>query len=1321
MQNNSSSTLVDTSGSAVTGGCFQPVQAETVSAFLPEASRVLPEASLADLRSVWWLLVRLLWAWFRARAHACLELTQRLSKGFFLLFSVVLRRPGLTLLSVYLLFLFCATFHYAQLRTECNELTEFASRLTLRNRYPGESESMDRAPGMRDRACARATEFYDSVVFRAQAFLFSLPLLWWFFMRAPSTDAEVDLDAVEVRLSARVWLHEHADELYCGCFNSNPTRLSPSALHAVRCVRCESVLREVSEADWSAYFEKLDRVIAERKLPPGRVFPHLCPLDGYPPIHLIDSLCDEDAPFSREIGLPEGKVKGSNVSKQRNRVDYKKYKRGGKTTMHGEELKAFRLSHDDYHSFREYVEDGDFEQAKDHYYRAMLEEDDLENELEFLHNEGNPQEWASTKRDRHQRLLEHAEAETRLVASRMHDRGWGGFAGQRWTNAYQRRFGGAPEAALPEAPTSEEPCGVQSLSVLRQAHHELVSLYKGSVRALPEAGPQDPVLMEGTAWKSRITDIDGTMAQARSESRDLYAHHDRVVAENVEPKFPKVEPEATALPKVAKRRQRLRQRRNAKRDVSGVLPESQVPGSAPFPALQIAAFARFDNGHTMNGYLRNRGAGQDWFVTGRHGIATGFVKPRAVDQFPFRPVGQSFDLYQNGRPVQRVKIAEAHNEGSDRLSLRLEGFSGKIPRSHYAKQLAVGETVSIVYFNPKLESWIVQSGPVMAVSDSTVCYNISTSDGYCRAMVHTATGAIVGGHYHASLRLPDGRSFPGCERDTKDAVPGWAVKYDPIVTSELPQAASHLEYLGKLGPFKRQEELKVWGLRKDFKIQPCHKAKYFMAKPSTSMLVSEIQKFGEPSRCHIDSEKLKVAFGALLQLDAEAAVPYSHDLIMQSPDRFIEVAGHMDLSSTSSGAEGDLMTHHDFLCEIGGDGGSGMGARIVGEQAYDLYRYLSGVRLDRKWNEEMQDVAEICQIWAIQGKKDGYKEQKLRVGRSIQAPGFTLKLMWRVLFGDSGQVWGSRDHMFRTGANFDHPLEPDRVELYRRTRSSLGLDETAFDRFMPREFVHAFFVYMQAMNSYSVPSGVLDWFETCTVDSLLLLTTGDMYAKHRGNPSGFPDTLRLNSVVQLLSWCYLLQFHPKCADFNSADIANFFTEHVFLEICGDDSRANCLTLFAEEVMDAQHGFVGWLDMFGKLLPWEVKIEGQVVFTEEQLASPLCTRVHLFPPLVARTLTYIDGLFWQPLWNLDRCMRMFLSRGPNPALPVGRSVEEDREVALGTMMSLRNHFYWHIRGTHFSPLIASIIENGWLEPEFYKHMLATVADSYGRGALMCKRE
>jgi hypothetical protein len=151
-------------------------------------------------------------------------------------------------------------------------------------------------------------------------------------------------------------------------------------------------------------------------------------------------------------------------------------------------------------------------------------------------------------------------------------------------------------------------------------------------------------------------------------------------------------------------------------------------------------------------------------------------------------------------------------------------------------------------------------------------------------------------------------------------------------------------------------------------------------------------------------------------------------------------------------------------------------------------------------------------------------------------------------------------------------------------------------------------------------------------------------------------------------------------------VVEFFREHCFLEICGDDSRTWCLTEYGCQMLgavgeDGQVSFAATLQGWKEWLPWDVKIEGMCLLPHEK---PFAERIRLAPPMISRNLVVVDGYLWSPLYNPNRVLRRLAHH---------ENERDEQELVYSAQATLSLHCYWHSRGLIDCPAVA------WLEREF----------------------
>jgi len=826
----------------------------------------------------------------------------------------------------------------------------------------------------------------------------------------------------------------------------------------------------------------------------------------------------------------------------------------------------------------------------------------------------------------------------------------------------------------------------------------------------PEAVPKTMFMNdEAQLTLATIDEVKECVAEYKKLAAKDKEVHAQLTAPYLAAKNKEVQPEAlvdTVLSRRQRQREKVKQEKAAKKK-----PESAIVGNKAGNIDDTVAYVDFGSGRKMQGFLQKGEGSAVWFVTGRHlNTATTTVDGWAN----FTPPEGT--LFRPGRAVQIVRVGTIRADGTDRIHIQLVG---DIPTAKV--KFAKPETNGVIHakwYDAETGVWQTVVGKVIEIFPSGVFATAySTAAGNCRMAVFNAMHQVVGGHYWPKVTCANGMQVPAADPEDgiipKDFVHSYVPRCNPAggkpqapeVASETPAGLVKMHYRGQR---LRTEERKVFGLRSDVDTSNI-RSQYILAKPSTEMLVSELQKFGEPVDCVIDARLFKIAGMAAMLLEGDAVFPYIQPTLAD----FQAAAMEMDSERISAGQSLPGGSHHQYFLEQGG-GDSELGAHAVALRVYTAYKHLAeGTEPD----ECSSDLLQIMQYWSVQGKKDGYKPKKFDVGRSIQAPTVELKLMWKVCFAENDQHWIGRDDMIRAGFNFDLPVPASRTLLYRNTLASLGLDESGFDRRMLPEFLHFFFMRYLPWIAPGVPAGLCQHLLLCTQDSFLVMTDGDVYQKKRGNPSGFPNTIRLNCVVQLVAWCYAaaIRMEQMGENANAEDIVTLFQDHIFLEICGDDSRANVLTDLGMDFLSASENFQPWLKIWADRLPWQVKIEGSVVFPVHKdgtFVQSFKQRMNQMPPLISRNLVVVDGILWTPLFNLGRALRR-LQHQEN------RSLEEEAEIIGSAYATMALQIFWHDRGVITSPALQFLKSFG-TTPAQEKLVREVVGRAYRHAALYCDR-
>lgn len=726
-------------------------------------------------------------------------------------------------------------------------------------------------------------------------------------------------------------------------------------------------------------------------------------------------------------------------------------------------------------------------------------------------------------------------------------------------------------------------------------------------------------------------------------------------------------------------------------------PESTTRGNALLNFAQLGVRAiTLGPGHggvTLNGVLFRGPNNTQCFATCRHEVVRKGHSKGVVDRFASGIIPTTVVMHSPARfedTVVEVKGLRAN--GDDRVVFILEGapMPTKNPKlttaAEYMSTPGTDKLVSIASYIAG--EWLYSSGPLARVNDDgTFHYFSSTMDGSCRSPVFTNTGHLMGGHYHPGITI-GGNNAPGAEPENLTVPPTFVQKYDPphllqLLANPQTEATHKLPVVGYL-PGGREEQRKIHPLKMGVSTQGVN-PKWVYAKPSTKMLHKEVHRFAEPAPLRVPKHVFDKActLANTLESAAHHAVP---DL--QGPrglERFRVVVRLLGAKTgTSTGSTGDGATHHDYVVDKG-NGDFETGVHVVAQEIWNLYDWLCDHGPNERPHDEdpICDAYDDCMLWAVQGKKDGYahagEHPKVDVGRSIQAPSFQMKVMWKAVMEPADDVWNKRDGMCRTGYDFARAVPKAHAAEYFKAKAVLAFDETAFDRYVPREMIHAFFFrYIPVINP-GTNSNWLQFICSCTCDSLLQMTDGTVYIKDHGNPSGFMNTLRLNCYIQLLIWCCIMIMRAEqlgestdtavlAPMFTAPDLGNY--GDFFLEICGDDSRIFlhnevALRWFDMEGTDPQQWGAAILELWKEHFPWVVKIEGAVVL---DWSLPTRERIAQIPPFIGRQVVVVHNLLWTPLVQPSRTLKRLMH-------VEDLSIEMRNALVVSSYATLALQVYW----------------------------------------------
>lgn len=694
-------------------------------------------------------------------------------------------------------------------------------------------------------------------------------------------------------------------------------------------------------------------------------------------------------------------------------------------------------------------------------------------------------------------------------------------------------------------------------------------------------------------------------------------------------------------------------------------PEASVPGSAPSPLLgMVAAIGDTDGNYISQGYLRRFCTGVI-FGTCRHAYSKE-EKPQLVDGL--LEVGTQLTV-RTVRATLTATIAHRHHEHGDEVWYALDflGASPTVPKYEIyseadLRKLSDGSAVTAMPFicpNGRIADGEFKTlgGVINKIANPmAITYHMSTDYGYCRMAVVSANGKLLCGHWDGDSKAvsPNRPGGSVCVLPP-DRVSYWTVgAFDRKFYGLAKCQATGLQHLACCE--KRftghTEHKKVWPLRRDMQDFHGLATRHVLMRPSTEMNLNEIQQFGAPIQ-DVDHDWSRAA-EILTVIEEGLSTPY----VGASSERLrmcIEAVGRQPKMA----GPGRPM-HEQYLTELGG----GCYATGVERMHSQLWSFLAALE-DGQPTPEAQSLWEELRYWSVFGKLDRYKPSKLDIGRTIQAPPLELKVMHLYFFGDSDMHWVSRmatgvPAWVYAGHDFDMPVSEKRIQKYASAKACLALDMTAFDRRMTRAMVSAHFEHLSMLYP-GIPDFVFEFFYDIVCNTKLVLSNGMVYQKARGNPSGYPNTLRLNCSVNMMAWLLCIEDLMGWHNVRPDQFVANLRRHFHIEICGDDSRVWALT---DSAVAALRVAQQW---WANNLPWDAKLEGYAAFDPRDGFMNLLNA----PPMVSRRFAFFrfggaDYLF-EPLMDVSRCLSRWLHC-------VERTPDKQKEVEMGVSLTVALLWY-----------------------------------------------
>lgn len=604
-------------------------------------------------------------------------------------------------------------------------------------------------------------------------------------------------------------------------------------------------------------------------------------------------------------------------------------------------------------------------------------------------------------------------------------------------------------------------------------------------------------------------------------------------------------------------------------------------------------------------------------------------------------------------------------------------------------------------------------GTVRHTSTTLISYDCTTVAGHCRAPVVTQDGKLLAGHWSAkdpTTGFPAGEPFVLAPAD----VGQWTLsQWDPALYEKAAQGYMMREddplnptKFGLLGrarkphhddtqadrlPFKmgrHREEKKLRMLRRDIDITG-FTADYQMMKPSTEMNIEQLFCFNDSDR----GDGLHFTHGVSQDVIEEAVFLYDVDVSgldnvgIPALDSLTESLLQLDKSAGLT-HEG---THRDYAGTLGAKP-----AEEFRNEMTDMIGYLLTLPQTEEQKARGQHLCEMGKFWKVMGKYDGYTKKKIDVGRTIQGPTIHLKALYLAYFSEMQERWTKRLTAGEaawnyTGHDFDTVVSASRLARYRKALGAIAFDKSGYDRNITPHMILAFFRYLRRLCP-ETPEQVLAYLAEATIKSRMVVSDGTIIQKYGGNPSGFMNTLHMNSVILLNCWINMIleatvrlvpDVKDRFATMNARDLAHYIHNNYHIEICGDDSRVWALREFGIKVLDIRNGGHSMASMWEECYPWKVKPEGHALF---DLTKPFITRIlqapHMisrgFVPIVFGGRTYLA----EPLVNVSRTVRRWMH---------DENRQPDLEHALRLSAAMGNALLWsmHRRGQLVSPTVAAL--------------------------------
>jgi len=573
-----------------------------------------------------------------------------------------------------------------------------------------------------------------------------------------------------------------------------------------------------------------------------------------------------------------------------------------------------------------------------------------------------------------------------------------------------------------------------------------------------------------------------------------------------------------------------------------------------------------------------------------------------------------------------------------------------------------GSAVSIVVVveknkDGKPEDWVVLSGTVAAVikrgQGAYIAINISTRGGDCCTPYFDRAGKVIARHRYSELLRGPGQGFPAGDAAFPPTPLGKKKPPPKLRTEDMDiSEVQGLKVLGKT--FSVPDKLKVLPLKSEAKTLPLYG---LVVKPGHKEVRSEIDKFGEEVVHHVPREMMESCFRHVTLTDGMRSGSIYRGY-KSAQDLVPVLVKGLDL--TSSAGFGCPGNQGDYVRKLG-DGDLSLGFLHLAKEVMVLMGLVEAGKVTEKVK------------WKVFGKEDKYPWKKLEREppdtRSIQSPTIYFKCLHLAYYAESDDAWTTHCPEYAVGVNMDRPVPISMARKIKKTKTSDGTDAKGWDRYTPADFMEMYFQEYLPCVAIGVPKNVRDFFAENTIRSVLVLADGAIVEKDHGIPSGYPNTLRINSVInRVVTYCAECMFAEKQdIELDLKDV-DFECVHLF---CGDDMIRFMSDKYSYLTSDAYYAFLK--DLFPK---WEFKLEGRAEHNgsfEEYLEAS--------PPFISRKFVMQDGVLWMPHHNIMRVMTVMLYHHPDDKDPLVAASRRD-----GVCDALLHSLAWKHRGILESKLL-----------------------------------